>query len=107
MRRCDHWATCAATQLGFLRISMNPALTNVEVTAAEALGLLADLVSDPGHRYLDGGPAPVEVPQAFASVLGYRQVTDAYLVKLAAHHHARFATFDAKLRNLPGVLLLT
>lgn len=85
---------------------MNRALTNVNVTAADALGLLASLVSDPGHRYLDGGPAPVDVPRAFASVLGYRQVTDAYLVKLSAHHEARFVTFDAKLRNLPGVLLL-
>lgn len=66
MSGCDNGATCAATQLGFLRISMNPALTNANVTAAEALGLLAGLVSDLGHRYLDSGPAPVDVPRAFA-----------------------------------------
>lgn len=85
---------------------MNPSLTNVNVASSDALGMLAGLVSDPGHRYLDGGPAPVEVPEAFAAVMGHRQVTDAYLVRFAAHHGARFVTFDAKLRNLPGVLLL-
>lgn len=106
MDRRQVWATCAATQLGFLRVSLNPALTHVPVTAAEALAHLAALAADPGHRYLAECPEPAGCPEAFGWVLGNRQVADAYLVKLAVHHGARLLTFDAKLRTVPGVLLL-
>jgi predicted nucleic acid-binding protein len=37
---------------------------------------------------------------AFAEVLGHRQVTDAYLLKLAAANHAVLVTFDRRLENI-------
>lgn len=96
------WATCSITQLGFLRVSLNPAVVNTSVTPAEALSLLAAMTADPGHRYLEALPSPV-ASNAFQFVLGYQQVTDAYLVWLAGRVGARFLTFDTKLRRLPGV----
>lgn len=40
-------------------------------------------------------------------VVGHRQVTDAYLAALAAHHEARLATLDRALaRGLPRHVLL-
>ncbi|HEY4052663.1 MAG TPA: hypothetical protein VGL74_02910, partial [Terriglobales bacterium] len=37
----SHWATCALTQLGFIRISSNPAAIAAARSPREATGLLA------------------------------------------------------------------
>ena len=108
MRRLGHsgrWATCAITQLGFLRVSLNPAVVNTSIGAAQAISLLATMIADPGHEYVESLPS-VLVSDAFHFVHGYQQVTDAYLVWLAGRAGARFLTLDAKLRQLPGVEVL-
>ncbi|MEP7354592.1 MAG: TA system VapC family ribonuclease toxin [Acidobacteriota bacterium] len=106
MERCERWATCATTQLGFLRVSLTPAFTNVSIGPLIALDLLGAMLEDSRHSYLDTSPEPVRMGEAFKRVLGHRQVTDAYLIELATRHKARFLTLDAKLRSLPGVELL-
>jgi predicted nucleic acid-binding protein len=55
----NRWATCALTQLGFIRLSSNPAAIPTAKTPQEATGLLARLVADSLHTYLDSLPAPV------------------------------------------------
>jgi predicted nucleic acid-binding protein len=47
-------------------------------------------------------PAPVseEWQDAFANLLGHQQVTDAYLLKLAAVNKAVLVTFDRRLEIL-------
>jgi len=99
------WATCATTQLGFLRTSMNPLIVRAKVSAVEAFAILGAMVDVAGHHYLES-PPPQAMTKVFASVIGHGQVTDAYLMGLASRHHARFLTLDAKLRNHPGVVLL-
>jgi uncharacterized protein len=96
----ERWATCALTQLGFIRLSSNPAAVTTAKTPAEAASLLAMMVRDPLHVYLKSLPAPSEGPyiRAFERVLGSKQVTDAYLLSLAHHHKAKLMTFDARLR---------
>jgi len=100
------WATCSATQLGFLRISLNPRAVNTTIGATEALRLLRELVSDPRHKYLDSMPAPAESSDAFLSVMGHQQITDTYLVWVARYHKARFLTFDTRLRSFENIELL-
>jgi predicted nucleic acid-binding protein len=51
------WATCALTQLGFVRLSSNPKIVEVRKTPAEAVALLADLIHDRQHTYLETLPA--------------------------------------------------
>jgi len=41
-RPVPRWATCALTQLGFVRLSSNPTIVEVCKTPAEAVDLLAD-----------------------------------------------------------------
>jgi len=96
-RREGHhgWATCALTQLGFVRLSSNPAYTAAAVTPAQAANLLRRLVAHRGHRYWESLPAPD--PAMFGHVLGHQQVQDAYLVRLAERHRGRLATFDGRL----------
>lgn len=98
----NHWATCALTQLGFIRLSSNPAAVATATNPQEAAGLLAHLVADSLHVYLDELPAPAsdEWRNAFGTLLGHRQVTDAYLLRLAAAYDAVLVTFDHRLQSL-------
>jgi toxin-antitoxin system PIN domain toxin len=98
------WATCALTQLGFVRLSSNPAVVTTPKRPQEAARLLARLVGDPLHVYLDVLPAPAseEWRDVFAALLGHRQVTDAYLLGLAAANHAIFVTLDRRLESMAG-----
>lgn len=96
------WATCALTQLGFIRLSSNPAITGVRKTPQEAAAILASLTKDPNHVYLKTLPSPAEprISACFERILGYQQVTDAYLLELAAWNGATLVTFDSRLRSL-------
>ena len=102
--RHQPWATCAITQLGFIRLSSNPAVTTAAKRPAEAAQLLARLTADAAHIYFDSLSAPAADGQAgvFAQILGHQQVTDAYLVSLAAQKNAVLLTFDTRLGNLTG-----
>lgn len=98
----DRWATCALTQLGFIRLSSNPLVVGTPKTPREAARLLAEMVSEPLHVYLDILPAPVseDFATAFDALLTGKQVTDAYLLSLARTRHATLVTFDTRLRAL-------
>jgi hypothetical protein len=103
------WCTCAVTELGFVRLSANPAFTRHARTPLEATLLLAMMTRHPGHRFvgdsisLAGEPFEVIAPR----LQGHRQVTDAYLVTLAHTHTLRLATFDTRLEIIcpwPGTV---
>ena len=96
------WATCALTQLGFIRLSANPAAVSVAKSPAEAAALLRIMVQDSQHVYLGSLPSPAEgdLGAAFARILGSKQVTDVYLLEFARRHRATFVTFDIRLRSL-------
>jgi hypothetical protein len=100
--RQDRWATCALTELGFIRLSSNPAAVPAAKTPVEAAALLAAMVKDPLHVYLKSlsAPSDKESIRVFERILGSKQVTDAYLLRLARQHRAKLATFDGKLRAL-------
>jgi hypothetical protein len=101
-RSRDRWASCALTELGFIRLSSNPAAVTPAKRPAEAAALLKMLKQDPLHVYLDSLPSPAgdKVMGGFERIFGSKQVTDAYLLALARQHRARLLTFDARLRAL-------
>lgn len=100
----SRWATCALTQLGFIRLSSNPAVSGTARSPAEAAALLSRLVSDPFHMYLGSLPAPASEAwrDAFLPLLGHQQVMDAYLVRLAAANNAILLTFDRRMESRAG-----
>jgi toxin-antitoxin system PIN domain toxin len=100
----NRWATCALTQLGFIRLSSNPAVIATAKSPQAAAALLARLVADSLHVYLDALPAPVSANwrDAFETLLGHQQVTDAYLLRLAAASNAVLVTFDRRLESISG-----
>jgi uncharacterized protein len=95
------WATCPVTQLGFVRVSSNPRAIRDAVRPPEAVAVLKQLTSLPGHRFW-----PDEMPVVGAdifeslSLVGHRQVTDAYLLALAKQRKGKLATLDRGVASL-------
>ncbi len=89
------WATCAMTQLAFIRLSSNPAFASEAVSAVQAAELLQHYCSRPEHRFWES-PSAAD-PALYRHVLGHQQVMDAWIVAAARHHHGRVATFDVRM----------
>jgi toxin-antitoxin system PIN domain toxin len=86
--------TCPITQTGFVRISSNPSFTPHAVTPGEAVLLLSQIIRLPGH---DFWPDDLSIEAALhppPEIVGHRQVTDAYLLALAAKNRGVLATLD-------------
>ena len=95
------WATCALTQLGFVRITSNPAFSRDAVSPAEAAALLAENLSHPGDEFWSEGlQVPAAIKGMEARLQGYRRLTDAYFLALASRRKGVLATFDRGLRTL-------
>ncbi len=88
------WATCPMTQCAFVRISMNPRYSGHSEGPVRAAALLERVVEIPFHEFwADDLPfSAQEVPKA--GITGHRQITDAYLLGLAAHHDGKLVTLD-------------
>src|SRR5579864_6823796 len=95
------WLTCVVTQLGFVRLSSNSAVTKQIFSPLQAAEFLRRLTSDPMHLYIDS-PSILSARRnlALERAIGHQQVTDAYLLSLAASHGARFLTLDTRLTDL-------
>ena len=92
------WATCAMVQLGFLRLSMNPAAVapNAAASGTQAHALLKQLVSDRERQYLDTAPAPAETP-SFSKALGHNQINDLQLIEIARANECMLLSADKGL----------
>lgn len=89
------WATCAFTQLGFIRLSSNPAYTANAVSPQEAASMLRQWTRLKGHQFV-ASPA-AEDPDIFLRALGHQQVNDAWLVEVARQNAGRIVTFDTRM----------
>ena len=97
----EAWATCPITQLAFLRISSNPKIIADAVRPIEAVDMLAQIVTLRGHHFWADEPEPVQTTVFKSlSLIGHRQLTDAYLLALALHHQGKLATFDSGVGQL-------
>ncbi len=95
------WATCPLTELAFVRVISKPAFSENALTPTEALGLLSANVKHPSHRFWpDALPLLDAIEEVQHKLVGHQQLTDAYLLGLAAHHKARVATLDTRIRFL-------
>ena len=92
------WATCALTQLAFVRLSSNPRVVGAEITPAQAMQALETMTAQAQHDYWEDAPAPLGLATMHhAALVGHRQVTDAYLLGLAVHRQQCLATLDRGL----------
>ena len=97
------WATCALTQLGFVRLVSNPAFSRDALSPPGAVALLAANLSHATHEFWSETlQLPAAVKGVEPALQGYRQLTDAYLLALANRRKGLLATFDHGLRTLAG-----
>jgi toxin-antitoxin system PIN domain toxin len=91
------WASCAITENGFVRILSQPRYPS-PVSPTEAIALLSRACDSAHHAFWPCDVSALDARIVDRSrVLGPRQVTDAYLLALAAAHGGRFVTFDRSL----------
>lgn len=94
------FATCAITELGFLRILTQA--SSYGFTTEQGKSLLAGLKTTKGLRFsfLADSQGVEDLPRW---VKGPKQITDGHLVGLARAHGAEMATLD---KSVPGAFLI-
>ena len=91
----EGWATCAFTQLGFVRLSSNPGYTSNAVSPQDAATLLQRWTRLGAHRFWDS-PAGDD-PAIYTRAIGHQQVNDAWLVEVARRNSGCLITLDTRL----------
>ena len=92
------WATCALTQNGVLRIIGHARYPEGPKSPFKVVSLLADLCASPGHIFWPCDYSLLDASLVDATrLLNSSQVTDTYLLALAAKHGGKLATFDKRL----------
>ena len=95
------WATCPVTEAGFVRVSSNRRVIPDARSVREALGVLRALRAVGGHRFWPDDVSVAACPEvAIDDLQGYRQVTDAMLLALAARNGGTLVTFDRGVADL-------
>ncbi len=95
------WATCAVTESGFARLSMQPAVVKVPVLFGDVMALLAQITASADHRFWPMEHDLAQMDEALkARVLGHQQLTDAVLLDLAIRNQGRLATLDRRVAGL-------
>lgn len=98
----DGWASCALTELGFLRVISQPRYPN-PVSPAVAAERLSFACATDAHALWLCSASPLDVI-ALDRVHSAAQLTDAYLLALAVAHDGTLATLDRRivLSSVPG-----
>jgi len=99
------FALTPVTEMGLVRLLMNPGIPDCGYSAQEALATLADLKASANCHFWPDDVSVFTTPNLATSLHGYRQVTDLHLLDLAIKNNGRLLTCDAKiassLRNNP------
>lgn len=92
------WATCPMTENGVIRIVGHPKYPNTPGSPAQVAAIVSQLRTLPGHVFWPDDISLVGADHiAPARILTPGQVTDSYLLALAAARQGRLATFDRRL----------
>jgi uncharacterized protein len=89
----ENFATCPITQGSLMRL-----LIREGQSADTARAVLSETTARPRHEFWPDDVSYADVP--VPGIVAHRQVTDAYLARLARAHRSRLATFDQALAKL-------
>ena len=94
------WASCPLTENGVIRVMSNPNYSaKARFTPADLIGRLRQFADQTNHEFW---PDDISLCDEKRFVTGRlhssHQLTDHYLLALAAEHHGRLVTFD---RGIP------
>jgi uncharacterized protein len=92
------WATCALTELAFVRVVSNAAYPGSRTTLADAVSRLRTFCAEPQHAFWTDSLSVGEDGRfRWQHAQGHRQLTDIYLLALSVSNHGRLATFDSAI----------
>jgi len=92
------WATCPFTENGVLRIVGHSRYPNSPGTPAAVAALMTAFLAHPGHEFWSDDVSLLDRKYVQPErLLDSAQVTDSYLLALAAAHGGILATFDRQL----------
>ena len=92
------WATCPMTENGVIRIVGHPKYPNSPGSPAIVADVVQQLRGLPGHRFWSDDMSLVGSDRVDPTqILTSAQVTDSYLLALAAENGGKLATFDRRL----------
>ena len=94
--RVRGWATCPITQLGCVRVLAARAVSQGALTVPTAAALLREFVTDERHQFWpdDVALSDSRFEASLPHVQGPGQLTDRYLLALAAARDGMLATLD-------------
>ncbi len=95
-RDADPWHTSPTVQNGVVRVVSHPNYPNTQ-PAPIVLASLASLVAHEHHVFLADAVSLLDASVHTERLLASSQVTDTYLLHLAASHDALLATFDTRI----------
>ncbi len=90
------WHTCPTVQNGVVRVISHPTYPNTQ-PAPVVMASLASLAAQDGHVFLADSVSLLDGSVHTERLLASSQVTDSYLLHLAASHDALLATFDTRI----------
>jgi uncharacterized protein len=94
------WATCPLTEAGFVRVLSNPAFSPRSIAPEHALELLKMNAAHETHQFWT---ADISLGEALrlshVRIMGHQQISDAYLLGLAAHKGGILATCDEAIHK--------
>lgn len=91
------FATTPVTEVGLVRLLLNPSVTGQQVTGEQAVDLLSGLRSHDRAVFLADSSSLAAAGIDLIGLVGHRQATDFHLVNVAAAHGAVLATFDRRI----------
>ncbi len=92
------WATCPITENGVMRIVGHPAYPNTPGSPASVADVVQNLLVHPGHVFWPDAISLLDRRHVDAGrLLTHKQVTDTYLLALAASRGGKLATLDRRL----------
>ena len=88
------WVSCPMTENGFLRIISSPSYPGLSGSVPVAAELLRRLTRHRGHDFWPDDYSMANGVVDLGRIAGPKQVTDLYLLGLAAKRKAKFSTLD-------------
>lgn len=99
--RGEGWASCSATQSGFVRICCSRKVVTEAMTPVEAIAAMERSAGQPEHQFwpMHDQVGAME-PEMMVRIMGPGQMSDAVLLDLAIKRGGLLSTFDRKIQHL-------
>jgi uncharacterized protein len=94
----NDWLTCPISQNGAVRIIAGPKYPNPQPSTKVVIESVRSLTMTGNHSFIPDELSLIEDGKFDSSkLISSNQITDTYLLALAAHHNAVLATFDRRI----------